>query len=144
MSAATHDRRTALRFGLAATIAGLTTPVVAAIAAPGADAELLRLCAEYQSAKDELDVLDAAPGYPHGSAENDAEEAAFARAVARIDKVVTSVSRLTANTPAGLTAKASIIEQELPYRIGVFELSMDSPEIELVMSLMRDITGGAA
>jgi hypothetical protein len=140
MSAVAHGRRSALRVGFAATLASLTVPSMAA-AGSAADAELLLLCGEYHSAKDELDALEAAP---IASWENSATEAASDAAISRINEAMEAVGRLAAQTAVGVKAKASIIERELPYAVDVFALSAESPEIKLIMSLMADITGGAA
>jgi hypothetical protein len=94
----TPTRRSALRFSVAAITAGLTASALAA--APGADADLLALCAEAARCEARIRHVDK-----HGTSDEECTQASNAW-----DETFTRLVDMPALTLAGVQAKASALQ----------------------------------
>lgn len=134
---AASSRRSALRFGGLAALAGLVVPVIggaAAAAAPnGADAELLAICAAFQRDHALMAQIDAE--------QIEATDDDVSVLGDRIQNAIIRAAELPAHTAAGRCAKAAIVQARLPDDVCVYALTEDSAVIRLTLSLARDLTG---
>ncbi|MFS8369391.1 hypothetical protein [Acetobacter indonesiensis] len=134
------SRRGALASVLAATAAAL--PVMASAAPSGEDAALLALCAEFWQVQNHIKTLDEAPPYTFGTPHQKQHEAELAEACRREWVVMERLVDTPAASQRGQQAKASILLAILPSSFDAFDLRFESDEIQLVMSLLKDVAGG--
>ncbi|ATJ89974.1 MULTISPECIES: hypothetical protein [Acetobacter] len=136
------SRRGALASVLAATTAVL--PAMASAATPsGEDATLLALCVEFWQLQNHIKTLDEAPPYTFGTPHQKRHEAALEEACHRQWEILEQLVDTPAGSRRGQQAKASILQEILPPSFDAFDLRLESVEIQLVMSLLGDLTGGA-
>lgn len=135
------SRRGALASVLAATAAAL--PVMASAAPSSEDATLLALCAEFWQLQNHIKTLDEAPAYVFGTPHQKRHEAALEEACHRQWEILEQLVDTPAGSRRGQQAKASILQEILPPSFDAFDLRLESVEIQLVMSLLGDLTGGA-
>ena len=138
MSAVVHDRRAALQFGLASTLAGLTTPAVAASAAPDTDAELIRLCAEFDALERQIRSYYA--GGANYIQDEDERDARIEPLCEQQERLLPSLVEARAATLDGLRARATTLAIYMP--------EMADPNVnddtagKMVAAILRDLTGG--
>lgn len=135
------SRRGALASVLAATAAAL--PVMAAASPSGADAALLALCAEFQGIDSQIKALDAGTAFVFGSPDTIRFEAELGRLCGLQNDLMGRIIKTPAQAQSGLKAKADILLGILEGAFEAFHLEFESDEIQLVMSLLKDVTGGA-
>lgn len=135
------SRRGALASVLAATAAAL--PVMASAAPSGEDATLLALCAEFWQLQNHIKTLDEDPPYTFGAPEQKRHEAELSEACHRQWEILEQLVDTPATSQRGWQAKASILQEILPPSFDAFDLTFKSVEIQLVMSLLQDVAGGA-
>lgn len=135
------SRRGALASMLAATAAAL--PVMASAAPSGEDAALLALCAEFWRVQNHIKTLDEAPAYVFGTPHQKRHEAELSEACNRQGEILEQLVDTPAASQRGQQAKASILLTILPSAFDAFDLTFESNEIQLVMSLLQDVAGGA-
>lgn len=135
------SRRGALASVLAATAAAL--PVMASAASAGEDAALLALCAEFWRVHKHIKVLDEVPEYTFGTPHQKQHEAELAETCRREWEIMEQLVDTPAASQRGQQAKASILLAILPSSFDAFDLRFESDEIQLVMSLLKDVAGGA-
>ncbi|KAA8383968.1 hypothetical protein FOH24_15380 [Acetobacter tropicalis] len=136
------SRRGALASVLAATAAAL--PVMASAATPSSeDATLLALCAEFWQLQNHIKTLDEAPAYTFGSPHQKRHEAALEEACRREWEAMEQLVDTPAASQRSQQAKASILLAILPSAFDAFDLTFESNEIQLVMSLLQDVAGEA-
>ncbi|PHK93795.1 hypothetical protein CR162_16905 [Pseudoroseomonas rhizosphaerae] len=116
----------------------------AAIALPAAaataslDAKLLGACATYRGIMDQIRAVEAQPDPAFGSAESKIRERKLSDLCIRMDDALLSIASIPAATPAGMAAKGDLVLSFLPQACSDFELTADSPEILVALSLAHD------
>ncbi|GAA09523.1 hypothetical protein ATPR_2527 [Acetobacter tropicalis NBRC 101654] len=136
------SRRGALASVLAATTAVL--PAMASAATPsGEDATLLALCAEFWQLQNHIKTLDDDLPYSFGTPEQKRHEAELSEACNWQWEILEQLVDTPATSQRGWQAKASILQEILPPSFDAFDLTFKSNEIQLVMSLLQDVAGGA-
>lgn len=136
------SRRGALASVLAATAAAL--PVMASAASSGEDAALLAVCAEFWRVRKQIWSADYLVEHEFGSPEQKRQEAKLDRLCQQEGLLVRQLAQTPARTPAGLKAKATILQSLLPDIMRDCYLSDETAEYLLLMSLLADVAGGAA
>lgn len=129
-------RRSALRFGLGATVAGLITP---AIAAPSADTKLLDLCRRFDDDSRTVQHYEAMglTGW------TDADQEQADAVMWRLHYAIEAIGNIPATTRAGIQAKAVALGHALRQGI-IVDLGLSFNEqaedyARLAMSLVRDM-----
>lgn len=136
------SRRGALASVLAATASAFS---VMASATPNAqDATLLALSDAFWQVHNEIWSADYLTEHEYGSPEQKRLEAKLDHLCQQEGLLVRQLAQTPARTPAGLKAKATILQSLLPDIMRDCYLSDDSGEFLLVMSLLADVAGGAA
>ncbi|MFT8430739.1 hypothetical protein [Acetobacter orientalis] len=137
----TTHRRSLFSGVIAASI--LTATTSCAFGQSLQDSQLLALCEQYWRLNATLNALEW-----ETTGENSAEEAAIERRISDLADerytVVTQIKDSRANTAQGRAAKAKIVHSLLPPAVEAYNLTNESEEICLVMSLVQDVMEGAA
>ncbi len=136
------SRRGVLGASLAATAA--VVPVVASSSpAGGQDAVLLDVLRRYWLAERAILAMEAGTEPPVTAPEYPAWEAQFDALIADRERAIVQLSGIRAVTTEGWQAKATVLERCLPPRLRFPDAGLDDAEIQLALSLARDVAGGA-
>lgn len=134
----TH-RRTLFTGAFATSIVAATPPH--AFSAPIQDSALLALCEQYWQLDAALNALEW-----ETTGENGAEEAAIEQNINNLADqrytAITQIKNSPAKTGRGRAAKAKVLFRLLPPAIDAYNLTNESEEIQLVMSLVHDVMQG--
>ena len=131
-----HSRRKALTAGLALVFAA---PVAGLAAAVEPDAELIRLCAEFDALEQAKIALDGE--HPSGSAGEQAEDAERDRLTAQQNRLVDSIYELPCTSSAGIHALGKSLAGYLSPEDLEDEAAYDT-ENALLIALLRAVTQG--
>ena len=137
---AAPSRRSLLVGAVPGFIAGNARLAAATATAP--DAELIAACADFFAAKAEEVRINALPNYGFLDPRELAIEEETSRLIYRMDRQMMKAADLPATTPDGLRAKATLLTRTLPHAAQNFEMTPESLEIKLALSLAGDIARG--
>ena len=135
------SRRSLLVGAVPGLIAGNVRLAAATAAAP--DAELIAVCADFYADKAEEVRINALPAYGFLDPRELAIEEQTSQLIYRMDRLLMRAADLPATTPDGLRAKATLLKRTLPHAAQNFELTPESLEIKLALSLASDVARGA-
>ncbi|MFT8780117.1 hypothetical protein [Acetobacter orientalis] len=135
----TTHRRTLFTGAIAASI--LSIAATRTLAAQDQDSKILSLCEQYWRLDKALFSAEWEQSGETAEQEKIIEQKINDLADERY-AVIDQIVACTASTMAGFQAKATVIKSILPGSINAFNLTNDSEEIQLVMSLMNDLTKG--
>lgn len=114
----TTTRRNAMRLGAAATVTGLLAPVIAIAIPTGPDAELIAQCGETTRLRGAMNaVAEAMMGLSFPEA--DALQDDLDRTTAAYCEAVELTATLAAVSPAGVRAKAAILQGDIEEMVGI-------------------------
>ncbi|MFT8334678.1 MAG: hypothetical protein ABF628_00720 [Acetobacter orientalis] len=137
----TTPRRSLFSGVIAASI--LTATASGAFAQTLQDSQLLELCQQYWRLDAALNALEW-----ETTGETGAEEAAIEQRISNLADerytIITQIKDSPAKTAQGRAAKAKVAHSLLPPAVEAYNLTNESEEICLVMSLMQDVMEGAA
>ncbi|GAN60915.1 hypothetical protein ACI01nite_11900 [Acetobacter cibinongensis] len=136
------SRRGNLASVLAAAAAAM--PVIASASPHAQDAALLAVSDAFWQIHNEIWSADYLTEHEYGSPEQKTVEAKLEQLCQQEGLLVRQLAQTPARTPAGLKAKATILQSLLPDIMRDCYLSDESAEFLLLMSLLADVAGGAA
>ncbi|GLH28964.1 hypothetical protein WSS15_16140 [Acetobacter pasteurianus] len=138
------SRRTALASAFAASAAAVLPAVACAATSVGNDAHLLALYQQFQRVSDAIHAIDTGVVYKCGTLEATQQESKLETLLRRDDLLLKQIANTPALTSRGRQIKASIVLARLPRAVEDFNLDLSSEEIQMCLSLARDVAGGAA
>nr|MBS0962924.1 hypothetical protein [Acetobacter persici] len=100
--------------------------------------------ARYWKAERSILAMEAVPEPSFTAPEYPAWESRFDRLIASRTVAIGQMADLRAMTAEGQRGKATVLERCLPPCLLWCDAGADIPEIRLVLSLARDVAGGAA
>jgi hypothetical protein len=120
-------------------VAGAAGVTRAGAVAAHPDADLIRVCGEFYAGRAEEARLNALPSYGLFDPREEAMEVQLADLLAHMDMLIVRVADMTPITPDGLRAKATLLERTLPETVKNCEVTLETAEVQLALSLARDV-----